>query len=58
MYKQDLAVNSLQGLICLKIQPTNQPTMLQFSEEEVVFRNIFLQTHIDIRIQTHSYIDS
>ena len=25
MYKQDLALNNLQGLICHKTQPTNQP---------------------------------
>ena len=25
MYKQDLALNKLQGLICNKTQPTNQP---------------------------------
>ena len=24
MYKEDLALNNLQGLICIKIQPTNQ----------------------------------
>ena len=26
MYKQDLALNNLQGLIYRKTQPTNQPT--------------------------------
>ena len=26
MYKQDLALNNLQGLICHKFQPTNQQT--------------------------------
>ena len=26
MYKQDLAINNLQGLVCHKNQPTNQPT--------------------------------
>ena len=25
MYKQDWALNNLQGLICHKTQPTNQP---------------------------------
>ena len=25
MYKQDLTLNNLQGLICYKTQPTNQP---------------------------------
>ena len=29
MYKQDLALNNLQGLICHQIQPTNQPTWRQ-----------------------------
>ena len=27
-YKQNLALNNLQGLICHKTQPTNQPTNL------------------------------
>ena len=26
MYKQDLALNNLQGLKCYKNQPTNQPS--------------------------------
>ena len=26
MCKQDLALNNLQGLICSKLKPTNQPT--------------------------------
>ena len=26
MYKEDLALNKLQGFICHKIQSTNQPT--------------------------------
>ena len=25
MYQQDMALNNLQGLICHKTQPTNQP---------------------------------
>ena len=28
MYKQDLALNNLQGLICNKTQPTNQESIL------------------------------
>ena len=31
MYKRDLALNNIQGLICHKKQPTNQP--LQFMED-------------------------
>ena len=27
IYQQDLALNNLQGLICHKTQPTNQPTL-------------------------------
>ena len=35
MYKQDLALNSLQGLICHKIQPTNQ--LLSLSPYHITF---------------------
>ena len=38
MYKQDLALNNLQWLICHKNQPTNQPTeiilFIHLSKEE------------------------
>ena len=32
MYKQDLALNNPQGLICQKVQLTNQPTKLSLNE--------------------------
>ena len=33
MYKQDLALNNLQGLMYHKIQPTNQPIKLLSSKQ-------------------------
>ena len=42
MEKQDLAVNELQGLICHKIQPTNQPTNLALSLSVYVYIYIYM----------------
>ena len=39
VYKQDLELNNLQGLICQKFnQPTNQPT----NHKEKPFKHLFL----------------
>ena len=45
MYKQDLALNNLQKLICHKTQPTNQPTNQQiasFYSSSLIFIDIYL----------------
>ena len=43
MYKQDLALNNLQGLICHKYQPTNQHTQ-KLSNMKVIVIPIVIGT--------------
>ena len=42
MYKEDLALNNLQGLICYKTQPTNQSTSHQITH----YKNHILEISI------------
>ena len=37
MYKQDLALNNLQRLICQKTQPTNQPTIWLCAKNKIIY---------------------
>ena len=52
MYKQDLALNNLQGLIGLKTQPTNQPS---YSIKLLCPFSLSLYIYIYIHTHTHTH---
>ena len=58
MYKQDSALNKLQGLVCHKIQPTNQQinwTGNCFIQEKILELNNFECIAIKIAMIYHFY---